>query len=108
MAVSSSNGIEVLVGFDGEAIITARVCAPHAPVTAATESWKRVAALAGTATTRPPKLATSSRLHGYDGSAMITSSPGSVVAAMASSSAQDAPEVTAMRAGSTVTSWHSR
>jgi hypothetical protein len=34
----------------------------------------------------------------------MISSPGSVVAAIASSSAEEAPEVTAMRAGSTVTS----
>ena len=64
IAVSSSKGIEVPVGFDGEAIITALVCSLHAPVTAAVVSWKRVAAAAGTATTRPPKLSTISRLQG--------------------------------------------
>ena len=62
--VSSSKGIEVPVGFEGEAIITAPVCSVHASSTAAAVSWNRVAAADGRATTRPPKLSTSSRLHG--------------------------------------------
>jgi hypothetical protein len=46
--------MDVPVGFEGEATITAAVCSVQASATAVAESWKRVAAVVGTATTLPP------------------------------------------------------
>ncbi len=98
-----SGVIVVPVGFDGEVIMTARVRSDQYSSSSSGVRWKRVAALVGTSTTTPSNARTSSRLVGYDGSAMSTSLPASTVSATASSRAVEPPAVMTMRPGSTFT-----
>ena len=93
----------VPVGLDGEVIMTALVRSDQYSLHSSGVRWKRVAADVGTSTTLPPNARTSSRLQGYDGSAMSTSSPSLTVSAADSSSAVEPPAVMAMRFGSTST-----
>lgn len=97
----------VPVGFDGEVIITALVRSDQYSRHSSGVRWNRVVAFVGTSTTSPPNARTSSRLHGYDGSAISTSSPSFTVNAAASSSAVEPPAVIAIRFGSTSTWWRS-
>ncbi len=107
-AFKVSNAMVVPVGFDGDVIITALVRSVQYSSHSSGVRWNRVEASVGTSTTLPPNARTSSRLHGYEGSAISTSSSSFTVSAADSSSAVEPPAVIAMRLGSTSTWWRSR
>ncbi len=64
MRPSSSNGIEVPVGFAGDASSAPRVRAPQFASSRPSVIWKRVSANTGTGFGTPSNAATKCRLHG--------------------------------------------